>query len=176
MEKLKEWWNKLSTQEKIALVLVVAGVAGYALYRRSKSSQSTNNAPNGGASVGQAVDQYGNPLYPTNLGGLYSTSPGGSFSTGTGSGGISITPNFSPPPTTGGGSSSGITQTQYNQPFYTVKQGDTISRIANYFGVTPQAIYALNPGLNLQQYGSNPIPAGTYITVHQAVGENGLPV
>lgn len=163
MEKLKEWWGKLSTQEKIALVLVVAGVAGYALYRRSKSSQSTNNAPNGGASVGQAVDQYGNPLYPTNLGGVYSNAPGGTYSTGSGS--ISITPNFSPPPTTGGGSSGG--QTQYNQQFYTVKQNDSISTIANWFGDTPQALYALNPGLNLQQYGLNGIvPPGTLIQVH----------
>src|SRR5690242_9198796 len=132
MEKIKEWWSKLSTQEKIGLVLVVAGVAGYALYRRSKSSSASSSAPNGGASVGQAVDQYGNPLYPTNLGGVYSASPNGTYNTGTG--GTSITPVFSPPPTTGGGNNSGIGQTQYNQPFYTVKQGDTISRIANYFG------------------------------------------
>ena len=85
MEKLKEWWEKLSSREKIALGVLVAGVVGYALYKRSKAgTASSSSAPNGGASVGQAVDSYGNPLYPTNLSGLYSQQPGGTFSTGTG--------------------------------------------------------------------------------------------
>lgn len=83
MEKLKEFWDKLTTHEKVALGVLVAGVVGYAFYKRSKSSSSSSSP---GANVGQPVDQYGNPLYPTNLGGLYSSQPGGTFSTSTGTG------------------------------------------------------------------------------------------
>lgn len=81
MEKLKEFWDKLTTHEKVALGVLVAGVAGYAFYKKSKAGSSSSNAM---PSVGQPVDQYGNPLYPTNLSGVYSQQPGGSFSTGTG--------------------------------------------------------------------------------------------
>lgn len=97
MDKLKEWWDKLSSREKIALGVLVAGVVGYAFYKRSKSSSSSSSSP--GANVGQAVDQYGNPLYPTNLAGLYSSQPGGNFSTGTGTG-VTSTPGSTGTPGT----------------------------------------------------------------------------
>lgn len=86
MEKLKEWWNKLSTQEKIALGVLVAGVVGYALYKRSKNSSSSSSSATPGSNTGIPVDAYGNQLYPTNLGGVYSASPNGTYTVGTGTG------------------------------------------------------------------------------------------
>ena len=67
MEKLKEWWNGLSTREKIALGVLTAGVIGYALYIRYKNSQAQTVQPEGGST---STDSFGNPLNPLPPGAL----------------------------------------------------------------------------------------------------------
>ena len=112
MDKLKEFWDNLSSREKVALGVMVAGVAGYAFYKKSKGGSSSSNIP----PVGQPVDQYGNPLYPTNLTGVYSQQPGGTFSTGTGSTGSPGTTGT--PATTGGTPPVILRQPVINGPYY----------------------------------------------------------
>lgn len=140
MEQLKELWAKMSSREKIALGVVVAGVVGYALYKRSKASSASSP----GANVGQNVDAYGNPLYPTNLAGVYSTQPGGNFNSGgSGSGSTGTTTigttssnvigsNLIPPP-------------NRRQQYATIPAGDSIAQAFQSFGVNYQNVQNL-PG------------------------------
>ena len=141
MDKLKEFWDKLSSREKVALGVLVAGVVGYAFYKRSKNSSSSSSP---GANVGQPVDQYGNPLYPTNLSGVYSQQPGGNFSTGTGT---TTTPG------TGGTSTTTLPPRGFLGPpspvpsskFITGGPTDTLQGIAAANNLSIQQLYALNP-------------------------------
>lgn len=135
-------WTNMSKKEKIAVVVVGVGVAGFALYERSKANQQNQQASQTPASDnsfdnGQQADNNGVPLNPTGPdmmplppgpSGIHDTSPPVTPPP--------VSPPVSPPPGPG---------RQPQEEFYTVKKGDTLSGIARKFHETLKQIEALNP-------------------------------
>jgi hypothetical protein len=133
-ERIKEFWASMSTREKVALGILTAGVVGYALYVRHKSSQGTQ-APGSTSNV----DQFGNPL----VGWDGSGPPPGTLPIQPVPPGTDPTPPAGTPP--GSGTPKYVTVAQWtktNPPW-----NSTFSGIANHEHETIDQLKALNPSI-----------------------------
>ena len=147
MEKLKEFWNNLSTREKISIGVLVAGVVGYAFYKKSKASSSASTIP----ATGQPVDQYGNQLYPTNLSGVYAQQPNGSYAT-------------APQGTTSASTPTTLTASTLAPDTRVTQAGDSLYSYSSYFGTPIARLQDLNPQF-AGYTGTQVLPTGSTIIV-----------
>lgn len=155
MKAFLERLKAMPTWQKVLLGMAVVGVVGFALYMRSKNSQKQTTPTTLSSGLLNGVDTYGNPLNNNGYSGLpgYGGTPGGT----PGSTGTTITPGFVGPPQ----------KKVYSS--YTVSQSESLNDVAYAFGLTPQQLLAMNPGLSNYSWTDRGAYAGHDVTVNAAL-------